>query len=199
MRFEVPEGATPLEDASGLKLKHVTTYADLCAAEAESILAAHSRHLTRRKNPERAWLTEDFVRRLHRDMFGPVWDWAGTYRVAQTNVGVPPAAIREEVAKLCQDVAFWGRPEAKMPVLERAARLHHRSVWIHPFPNGNGRHARLLADVYLHSHGHALPSWPAGLAGSGPARAAYLEALRAADAGDIAPLAAMTERLTASS
>ncbi|TPW20480.1 MAG: fic [Elusimicrobia bacterium] len=196
IRFQTPEGATPIDDSSGLKLKHVTTYADLCAAEAEGILAAHALHLTRRKNPKRAWLTEDFIRRLHRDMFGAVWDWAGTYRTAQTNVGVAPASIREEVAKLCQDAVYWNQAEAAMPVVERAARLHHRCVWIHPFPNGNGRHARLLADIYLRSHGHALPSWPAGLAGAGPARAAYLAALRAADAGDIAPLAAMTERLT---
>lgn len=195
MRFKTPEGATPIDDASGLKLKHVTTYADLCSAEAEGILAAHARHLTRRKNPKRSWLTEEFVRRLHRDMFAAVWDWAGTYRVAQTNVGVAPSAIREEIVKLCQDVAYWGRAEAQMPVLERAARLHHRCVWIHPFPNGNGRHARLLADVYLHSHGEKLPSWPAGLAGSGAARAEYLAALRAADAGDLAPLLALTGRL----
>ncbi|TBR23202.1 mobile mystery protein B [bacterium] len=190
--FRAPEGSTPI-DAAGLRSRHVTTYADLCVAEAENILAAQAKHLTRRASPEKV-LTEEFLRRLHRDMFGAVWDWAGTYRRVQTNVGVAPAAIREEAAKLCQDARFWDAADDGMPVLERAVRLHHRCVWIHPFPNGNGRHARMLADVYLFSHRHALPAWPSGLAGAGAARADYLAALKAADAGDHQGLVAFTRR-----
>ncbi len=194
-RFRVPEGATPILDASGLIAGGILTYADLCVAEAENILKAMNTHLKRRKNPLKGWFTEEYFRKVHRDMFEDVWDWAGQYRKTQTNVGVGVPVIREEIAKLCQDVAFWDSQKNPMSVLERAARLHHRVAWIHPFPNGNGRHARLLADIYLHSHGHPLPNWPqSDLAVNGATRSDYLQAMREADHGDFEPLMAITKR-----
>ncbi len=159
MKFEVPEGATPILDASGLMPEGILTYADLCTAEAENILQAMDIHLKRRKNPGRAWFAEDYIRRVHRDMFKDVWEWAGQYRKAQTNVEIPTHMIREEIAKLCQDVASWNSQKSPMSVLERAVRLHHRFSWVHPFPNGNGRHARLMSDIYFRSHNHPIPIW----------------------------------------
>lgn len=196
VRFDTPEGATPIEDASGLLVEGVFTYAALNAVETENILSALNEHLRPRKRRPAAWFTEDYIRKVHRDMFDQVWEWAGRYRDAELNIGVPAFRVREEIAKLCQDVAFWdGQKENAPPILEQASRVHHRLAWIHPFPNGNGRHARLMADVYLHVHRQKLPDWPASpMGGPGDVRGAYLDALKKADRGDFEPLVAYTKR-----
>lgn len=190
MRFQVPEGATPIEDASGLIPQGLATYGDLCAAEAENILKAARIHLKRRKNPARAWMTEDYIRKVHRAMFDEVWEWAGRYRGSELTIGIPAYRIREEIAKLCQDAAYWDRQtESPIPVLERAVRVHHRLSWIHPFPNGNGRHARLIADIYLRAHRHPLPNWPrTEMSDPGTQRSEYIRALKEADNGSFGPL-----------
>lgn len=195
MKFEVPEGATPIGDADGL-IPDIVAYADLCAVEAENILAAADRHLKRRKNADGAWLDEEFIRSLHADMFGNVWEWAGKYRDRELTVGVAPARVREEIGNLLGDFRYWqGLKPGEMGILERSVRLHHKLVWIHPFRNGNGRHARMAADVYLHSQRHALPAWPADVGAAGEARKRYLAGLKAADAGDYAPLLGFVREL----
>lgn len=195
-RLDVPEGASPIGDSSGLIPEGVVTYADLCAVEAENILQAINKHLRQRKNPGRAWFTEEYLRKVHRDMFGDVWKWAGSYRESQCNIGVQPYQIREEIRKLCGDIQYWhSLKEHSMPVLERAVRVHHRLAWIHAFPNGNGRHARMTADIFLHSYGHLLPIWPSSdISAPGDTRAHYLAALRSADGGDFKPLMTYTLR-----
>lgn len=196
-KFETPEGATPIGDADGLLLP-VTTMGDLSAAESENVLKATTKRLKRRSNPKRRWFTEELLRAVHAEMYGEVWAWAGRYRHVELNIGVAPHRIREEVKKLCDDVWFWD-VEAKDPpsVLERACRLHHRLAWIHPFRNGNGRHARLISDMYLHAHGLALPMWPSGdIARKGGERDQYLAALRAADKDDFEPLVRLLTRFS---
>lgn len=196
MKSEVPDGATPIDDAEGL-IPPVTTMGDLNAVEAENILAAFRKHLSRRKSADARWLDEEFVRRLHKDMFGMVWEWAGLYRDKELTIGIPVHRIREEVAKLLGDLRYWQTTSAAdMPILERAARLHHRLVKIHPFRNGNGRHARLLTDVYLKSQGQPSPVWPSGdLAAAGAVRTEYIGCLRAADRDDYEPLIGFMRRL----
>jgi hypothetical protein len=69
----------------------------------------------------------------------------------------------------------------------------HRLVQIHAFPNGNGRHGRIAADLYLADRfGHAPIDWAAGhnLQHSSQRRDAYISALKAGDAGDYRPLLA---------
>jgi Fic-DOC domain mobile mystery protein B len=196
VHFDTPEGATPIEDASGLLVEGVLTYDALNAVEAENILRAVNAHLRRRKRRGAVLLTEEYLRHVHRDMFDSVWEWAGRYRDAALNIGVPAPRIREEVAKLCQDVSFWdAQQDNPLPVLERAVRLHHRLSWIHPFPNGNGRHARLMSDIYLYVNGCKQPEWPSSaMSGAGDVRAGYLDALRKADGGDFEPLIVYTRR-----
>jgi Fic-DOC domain mobile mystery protein B len=188
-----PEGATPF-DADGLRLPHARTLQQIHEAEAENILIAYRKYLRRRSNPGRAWLTEEFIRRAHRDMFGAVWEWAGRYRDIELTIGVSAHRIREEIAKLCDDRLYWDR-DGSLPVLERAVRLHARLAWIHPFRNGNGRHARLITDVYLRSHKHPLPEWPhSELMKEGEPRGDYLAAIRQADLGHFEPLIEFTKR-----
>lgn len=193
---EPPGGSTPIDEGEreGLRLP-VATQGDLNGVEAENVLAAYGRHLGRRKAEDAEWLDEPFLRRVHRDMLGGVWTWAGKYRTSEKTIGVAPERIAESIGQLIGNLRYRQvHPEA-MPLLERATRLHHELVRIHPFNNGNGRHARLITDIYLHSQRHALPAWPSGLNAEGAPRAAYLAALREADRGDIRPLVAFMKDL----
>ena len=67
---------------------------------------------------------------------------------------------------------------------QQVIRFHHPLVWIHPFPNGNGLHARLTADLLILRLGGKRFSWeqsPPSLETDN--RTNYLTALRGADAG----------------
>jgi Fic-DOC domain mobile mystery protein B len=132
--------------------------------------------------------SDGYIRKLHRKMFEETWKWAGQYRVTEKTIGVPVHEIRERLMELLGDVRYWIE-NSTYPPDETAVRFHHRLVFIHPFPNGNGRHARLMADVLVMKLGRPAFSWgSANLVREGEARTRYLEAIRAADHGDIQPL-----------
>lgn len=123
-------------------------------------------------------------------MFGNTWRWAGTYRGTEKNIGVTPHQIPEALYNLAADTEYWIE-NSTYPVDEIAARFHHRLVSILPFPNGNGRHARLAADVLLESLDVERFTWGSdNLNRDGDARSRYLRALREADKGSIAVLLA---------
>lgn len=188
MKFTYPEGATPLDrgETEGLIPSSIATQAELNAFEQANILEAERWALGGRRR--RDCLTDGFVRTLHRRMFGLVWKWAGTYRRSNKNLGVDWPQVAAEVQKLCGDAAYWVEHQT-YAWDELAARFHHRLVSIHPFPNGNGRHARLMADVLLRANGQEPFTWGAGgLTNAGDARTAYIAALRAADKRDFGPL-----------
>ena len=135
-------------------------------------------------------LTAAFVTRLRERMFGDVWKWAGTWRTTARNIGVDACRIGTDVAALLDDARYWVAHET-WPPDELAVRLHHRLVAIHPFPNGNGRHARLMADLLVERLGRPPFGWGSGgLADPGDLRRRYIAALRAADDHDIGPLLA---------
>ena len=114
---------------------------------------------------------------------------AGQYRSTDTNIGVEHYLIRQELRRLYDDARAWLEYESYPPD-EIAARLHYRIVSVHPFPNGNGRHARMLSDIVMVRHFKSDPlPWGGGsLQNSDANRAAYIEALIAADRHDFAPL-----------
>jgi Fic-DOC domain mobile mystery protein B len=117
-------------------------------------------------------------------MFHQVWAWAGTYRTTERNLGVPAWRIATDVATLLDDAHFWisAEDDAAMPTDEICLRLSHRAAAIHPFPNGNGRWSRLLADTAAVSLGRLPFSWGRSpLRSHNEIRGAYLAALRAAD------------------
>ena len=123
-------------------------------------------------------------------MFGDVWKWAGAYRQTERNLGIASHRIPVEVRMLLDDVRFW-IDKNTYPTDEIAVRLHHRLVAIHPFANGNGRHARLMADLLAEKLGGAALTWGgASLADEGELRRRYVDALQAADGHDIGPLLA---------
>jgi Fic-DOC domain mobile mystery protein B len=183
-------GATPLtpDELQGLRLP-ARTHGDLNALEAENILAGWRWALRSTTSRLPRLLTDEYLRALHRRMFGQVWSWAGDLRMRQTNIGVAPHEIAVHLRQVLEDAAYWVE-HGTYPATEIAVRLHHRVVLIHPFANGNGRHARMLADVLLVRH-FELPRLQWGgplLDADGARRTEYLEALRAADHHDYSPL-----------
>ena len=132
--------------------------------------------------------TDEYVRKFHGKMFDQTWKWAGEYRRTEKNIGVPVHEIRERLMASFGDVCYW-IANSTYSLDEIAVRFHHRLVLIHPFPNGNGRHARLIADVFVMKLGRPAFTWgSSNLVNEGEARNKYLEEVRAADNGDIQPL-----------
>lgn len=194
-----PDGATPLaeEDFEGLVPSWVSTKADLNRAEAENILRARARLLRRRSRPRFWYLEEGGLRDLHFEMFGEVWSWAGSLRRRETNIGVAPAQIAVMLRDLRGDVLaqIGGGTDTAYPPVELAVRFHHRLVLTHPFPNGNGRHARFAAELLLADLGQSGLTWGGGVpAAASQLRDEYLAALRNADRGEYADLTESSTR-----
>lgn len=175
---------TPLE-RDGLRPAYITTRAELNEAEQENIGEADQWAFARRR---RHVLSVDFLTSLHRRMLHRVWAWAGTVRTTERNIGIASHLIEVELHQLIDDVRYWIENET-YTVDELALRFHHRLVAIHPFPNGNGRHARLAADLLVTELGGARFSWgSSNLAEPARMRREYVHALQAADDHDLGPL-----------
>ncbi len=190
-----PSGATPLEpdDLEGLIPDHITTREELNEAEFANISEAHIKYLGRIPSRKKAPITASWLKTLHREMYGAVWRWAGIPRKREMSVGVLPHHIEPELKKLEDDFTSWEKH--KHDPLEISARLHHRLVWIHPFPNGNGRWARLAVNIYLKEQAKPLIVWPENeIIIETRVRDEYLKALRAGDKGDLDPLLKLHKR-----
>jgi Fic-DOC domain mobile mystery protein B len=173
----------------GLKFKHITTRDELNELEQANVESGLLWLGRRRKTDI---LTEKFTLDLHRRLFGDVWAWAGQFRKTGKNIGVDPREIAVELRILLDDARYWAEHGTYSP-LEAGARFHHRLVRTHPFPNGNGRHARIASDTYITDRfDHAPIDWAAGhdLQHDCQRRTAYIAALKAADRGDYGPLLA---------
>ena len=179
-------GATPLtlEQLRGLKLP-LTTHGELNAAEQENILRARLWARGARSIVMPKMLARQFVEQLHGRMYGDVWQWAGTQRRVDTNIGVPFPRIGVALQELFDDARYWLEHGTYEPV-EFAVRLHHRLVLVHPFPNGNGRLSRFYADLVLTRHfRRERLTWGGGeLGNEDPRRSDYIAALAAADGHD---------------
>jgi len=189
--FEQPEDATPLtpEEQRDLIPSHIATRGELNEVEQENILRGQEWAL-RRRRPK--LLTEKFITELHRRMLGDVWRWAGQFRRTERNPGIPYYEIPAALRQLLGDVEAWIEFNS-YPADEIAARFHHRLVAIHPFANGNGRHARLMADLLIAQPGGERFTWGrVNLRDAGETRAQYIAALKAADNHDYAPLIAFS-------
>ena len=187
-------GETPIDDVSGIRVKGITTRGELSKFEAENILKAAMRYLAKRPTLRIAPFTDTWSLKLHKQMFGEVWKWAGLPRTRDGyNVGQPFHQISPLLHGLMDDLKFWC--DSGMEFAEQAARLHHRAVWIHPFVNGNGRWARLLANIWLRLHGQPITGWPEPLVGEcSTIRDEYIAAVQAADDGDFAALVSLHRR-----
>jgi len=183
--MDCPDGAPPLDpdETEGLRYPHIETRAELDQLEQQNIQDGYNWLSRQRKYKD--FLGEDFLKVLHKKLFGEVWSWAGQFRLSEKNIGIDPLNIPVELRILLDDARAWisyGTYQRE----EFSARLHHRLVKIHLFPNGNGRHARILTDVILEKE-LAVPAinWGAdSLSTNGEHRDRYINALRAADKND---------------
>jgi Fic-DOC domain mobile mystery protein B len=188
--------STPLEpdEAERLMPTHVATQGELNAWEQLNIARADAWAMSSRRRHATVVLSAKFAEELHRRMFDQTWTWAGTYRRTGKNIGVPASEVRSALRERLADASFWLAEEV-YALDEIAARLHYQLVVVHPWPNGNGRWSRLMADALLHGERQPRFSWGGGgLASTTSARANYLAALRAADHGNFSPLLAFVRR-----
>ncbi len=181
-------GQTPLDpdESKGLLLR-INTQEALNRAEEENILRART-WAARSRLVHRNLLSDSTLRRIHKEMFGGVWRWAGLYRLTNKNIGSPWEQIPSLVRQVCENFALRashvGDDRDRLCV-----EFHYQIVNIHPFVNGNGRHSRFCADRLIENLGGRPFQWGRGdLRGEGAARQSYLAALEAADAGNAEPL-----------
>jgi len=183
MQFIYTKGATPLslDEIHNLIPKHLTHQHQLDEWEQYNIARAEMWIKSRKIKDI---LSIEFVKKLHRKMFCDTWSWAGVFRQRQTNIGVNSIYIQQELKILMDDIVYWQK-NAIFSTREIGVRLHHRLVFIHPFPNGNGRFSRLFADLYLLNQNEPRFSWGrSNLAKDSAFRDRYLQALRLADISD---------------
>ncbi len=182
MNFQYTPGATPLDpdEAAGLIPTHIATQSELNVWEEANILKG-ARWAIRHK--KRNLLEEAYVRDLHRQMFDETWKWAGTFRSSNKNIGVDWSQIAVRLRNLLDNIKYQIENQT-FEIDELAVRLHHQLVWLHPFPNGNGRHARLMADLLAIRLGGSRFTWGGNsLVAVSDLRTSYLDSLRAADNG----------------
>lgn len=187
MNSDKPDGATPLDpdESDGLIPGHITIREELNEWETANILEAEGWAFARAHTD---LLSLSFIKRLHAKMFGNTWTWAGEFRHSEKNIGISWERIPTALRELCDDTRYWLDHET-YGLDEIAGRFHHRLTLIHPFPNGNGRHARLMTDLLLTANGTPRFTWGRGdLNQSGDLRHRYISALRSADDLDYDPL-----------
>jgi len=176
-------GTTPLDDISGLKKTYIRTREQLFEAEFENTSSAIFKYLSQKPSKRTGPFNLSWIKKLHNEMFGDVWMWAGKIRQTEKNIGlkIPLHQIEVELQKMLHDLFVWD--ESGMDLIEQAAMLHHKAVQIHPFENGNGRWARLLANIWLKLNDAPMTVWPDSKMSSGVSsiRDDYLKAIKAAD------------------
>jgi Fic-DOC domain mobile mystery protein B len=187
--FTTGDGNTPLSpDEQSDLIPNLATKEELNQFERANILVAYDWALASRNLRRQDPLTERYLRDLHRRMFDQTWKWAGLYRTTEKNIGIPHHQIRDALGALLGDARYWLEHHT-FPADEMAVRFHHRLVSIHPFANGNGRHARLMADVLVRMQDGPVFTWGgADIVAQGDFRRRYIDALQAADKNNIEPL-----------
>lgn len=190
LNLDYIDGQTPVDEdeKEGLLIETISTRNELDEFEQLNIEEAVQWVLGKNFKAS-AIFTEKFICDLHRLMYGHVWKWAGEFRKSNKNLGVDKHQIPLQLKMLCDDALFWIQNKT-YPNDEIAIRFKHRLVSIHCFPNGNGRHSRLMADIIIEKiFNENAFTWGAGnLTKPGQARAAYLKAIKQADSGNYKPL-----------
>jgi Fic-DOC domain mobile mystery protein B len=180
------DGNTPIRpDEAEQLVPSISTIGELNEYEALNILQARKWAFDSRTMRSTDPLEEPYVRDLHHRMFDNVWKWAGNYRQTERNVGCDPNEIVQRIPQLLANTRYWLENKT-FSTDEALLRFHHQLTRIHPFANGNGRHARMIADVVAVNYGRTEFSWGAGkdLVAQGDARTRYLAALRTLDANE---------------
>lgn len=190
LEFVYKDGQTPLEEEEkdGLKIKSITTQGELDEFEQLNIEKAVEWTIHTNLKAENI-LTEKFIKNLHKKMYGDIWKWAGEFRKTEKNIGIPWTKIGLELKYLLDDTKYWIENKTFSPE-EIAIRFKHRIVSIHCFPNGNGRHSRMMADIIMESiFDNEIFSWhQSNMVKANEIRKGYINALKEADKGNVKPL-----------
>lgn len=189
MKFKYPFGATPIDDdeLTDLIPQHITLQKELNEWEQANINKAAAKYYGKNFKSENI-LNFSFILDVHKNMFDETWRWAGKSRKTMKNIGVEVSQIFEQTKNLCEDVKYWIKNNT-YPVEEIGVRFHHRLVKIHLFPNGNGRHARLITDLLMKSLNKPMFTWGnKDLYNEGTVRKDYINALKEADNNNYKPL-----------
>lgn len=190
LELQYKDGQTPLdeEEKEGLKIRSISTQGELDEFEQLNIEKSIEWIIRTKLSHERI-LTEKFIKDLHKKMYGDVWKWAGQFRRTEKNIGIAWTQIGIELKNLLDDTKYWIKNNTYLPE-EIAIRFKHRLVSIHCFPNGNGRHSRMMADIMMESiFGNEIFSWhQSNVVKANETRKQYIKALKEADNGNINPL-----------
>ena len=190
-KISYPSGATPIDpdELKDLIPDYISTIGELNQLEQSNIADGF---VWAGKQDLDNLLSVTFVLRLHENMFKQVWKWAGKTRKSNKNIGVMKENIMTDLGILIGNTNFWIENKT-FSNDEIAARFHHRLVQIHVFPNGNGRHARLITDLLLQKLGENKFTWGTSSAHTrleveGKTRSDYVAALKKADRDDFEDL-----------
>lgn len=190
LNLEYIDGQTPLDEdeKDGLLINSISTRGELDEFEQQNIESAIQWILTRKFKNEQIF-TEAFIQDLHKRMYGQVWLWAGKYRRTNKNIGVDKLQIPVDLKALLDDAMYWITNDV-FPPDEVAIRFKHKLVSIHCFPNGNGRHSRLMADIIIEKiYNQPVFTWGgANSSNENDIRDKYLRAIKAADKGEFSLL-----------
>jgi Fic-DOC domain mobile mystery protein B len=187
LELKYEDGQTPLseEEKEGLLIKSITTHGELDEHEQLNIEKAIEWIISIRLKKEKI-LSETFIKNLHKKMLGNVWAWAGEFRKSEKNLGVKWITIGVELKTLLDDTQYWIENKTYSPD-EITIRFKHRLVNIHCFPNGNGRHSRIMADVLIESvFGEKIFSWnQSNMVKPDDVRKDYIQSMREGDKGSV--------------
>lgn len=190
LNLEYIDGQTPLDEdeKDGLLINSISTRGELDEFEQQNIESAIQWILTRKFKNEQIF-TEAFIQDLHKRMYGKVWQWAGKYRRTNKNIGVDKLQIPVDLKALLDDAMYWITNDV-FPPDEVAIRFKHKLVSIHCFPNGNGRHSRLMADIIIEKiYNQPVFTWGGvNSSNENDIRDKYLRAIKAADKGEFSLL-----------
>lgn len=179
--------ATPLEieEVDGLIPGHISTQWQLDEWETVNV----SKWMQWGRRARLDIFTEQFCRKFHKEMFGNTWKWAWEFRKSDKNIGCPWSKIGLELRETLDTAKYWVENRT-FPIHEIAIRFHHRLVSIHPFPNGNGRFSRAMADILLLRAKETPLAWNSfgNLSNANEIRKDYITALKKADNGDYSDL-----------
>jgi len=180
------DGQTPIDEdeKEGLLIETITTKGELDEFEQQNIEEA-LQWVIGKKFKAKDVFTEKFICNLHKRMYNNVWAWAGNFRKTNKNIGIDKFQIPMSLKVLCDDALYWFENQT-YPAEEIAIRFKHRIVSVHCFPNGNGRHSRLMGDIIIEKlFGQKPFPWgAANLSKANDTRSAYLKAVKQADQGN---------------
>ena len=192
LEIEYLPGQTPIDEQEkeGLKILTISTTGELDEFEQKNIEQAVQWTIGRRIKADKL-VSEQFIRSLHMRMYGEVWKWAGQFRKTEKNIGVESWRIPTDLRQLLGDTIYWIENDT-FPEDEIAIRFKHGIVSIHCFPNGNGRHSRLMADLIVEKiFNRKIFTWGQSnsiLSKESNSRSIYLKALKKADKGHFSDL-----------